>query len=213
MLFVTVGTAFMERADLGISMVVAPAYLLHRKISEFLPFYSFGMSEYIFQAVLLLLLCLIVRRFKKSWLFSFVTAVFYGFLLDGALWLTTSLPMSALWARILFYGLGMVMGSIGVALLFHTYIAPEVYELFVSETAGHFSLPIPTVKTVYDIVSCLLGVLLSFLFFGLWHFEGVKLGTVLCALVNGPLIGAVSDWLDRTFLFTDRLPLRKLFEQ
>ena len=37
------GSAFMEKADFGMSMVVAPAYLLHLKISEFLPFYTFGM--------------------------------------------------------------------------------------------------------------------------------------------------------------------------
>ena len=49
------GTAFMERADLGMSMVVAPAYLLHLKISEIFPAYTFGMSEYVLQAVVLLL--------------------------------------------------------------------------------------------------------------------------------------------------------------
>ncbi|MBR7150372.1 MAG: hypothetical protein IKD01_05085, partial [Oscillospiraceae bacterium] len=47
------GTAFMERPDFGVSMVVAPAYLLHLKISQFFPFYSFGMSEYMLQLVLL----------------------------------------------------------------------------------------------------------------------------------------------------------------
>ena len=30
------GTAFMEKADFGLSMVVAPPYILHLKISEFL---------------------------------------------------------------------------------------------------------------------------------------------------------------------------------
>ena len=39
------GTALMEKADFGISMVVAPAYLIHLKVSEYVPFFSFGMSE------------------------------------------------------------------------------------------------------------------------------------------------------------------------
>lgn len=43
------GTAFMERSDFGMSMVVAPAYLIHLKVSQFLPFFSFGMSEYVFK--------------------------------------------------------------------------------------------------------------------------------------------------------------------
>ena len=54
------GTALMEKADFGMSMVVAPAYLIHLKISEYVPSFSFGMSEYIFQAVLLVLLSLVM---------------------------------------------------------------------------------------------------------------------------------------------------------
>lgn len=33
------GTVFMEKADFGMSMVVAPAYLIHRKVLQFLPFF------------------------------------------------------------------------------------------------------------------------------------------------------------------------------
>ena len=39
------GAALMEKADFGMSMVVVPAYLIHLKASQFLPFYTFGMSE------------------------------------------------------------------------------------------------------------------------------------------------------------------------
>ncbi|MBE5772279.1 MAG: hypothetical protein E7336_13050, partial [Clostridiales bacterium] len=51
MILLAVGTALMERADFGMSMVVAPAYILQLKISEFLPFFSFGMAEYMLQAL------------------------------------------------------------------------------------------------------------------------------------------------------------------
>ena len=47
-------TALTVLADFGVSMVIAPAYLLHLKVSEYLPFFSFGMAEYTLQAVLLL---------------------------------------------------------------------------------------------------------------------------------------------------------------
>ena len=45
------GVAFMEKADFGVSMVVAPAYVLYRAISPTLPFFTFGMAEYCFQAL------------------------------------------------------------------------------------------------------------------------------------------------------------------
>ena len=48
------GTALMERADFGMSMVVAPAYLIYLKISEYFSWFSFGMAEYCFQAFLIL---------------------------------------------------------------------------------------------------------------------------------------------------------------
>lgn len=50
------GTAFMEKADFGMSMIVAPAYLIHLKVSQYFSFFTFGMSEYIFQALLLVML-------------------------------------------------------------------------------------------------------------------------------------------------------------
>ena len=81
------GTAFMEKSDFGLSMIVAPAYILHVKISEYLPFFSFGMSGYVLQTFLLIVLCLIIRRFKLRYLMSFATAVIYGFVLDACIFI------------------------------------------------------------------------------------------------------------------------------
>lgn len=207
------GTALMEKANFGMSMVVAPAYLLHLKLSQMLPFFSFGMAEYTLQAAILLLLVLVMRRFKISYLFSFCTAVIYGFALDGVMLITAGLPAEAMALRVAYYLLGMLLCSIGVSLLFHTYIAPEAYELFVKEVSAKTGMDIHRFKTLYDCVSCGIGVLLSFSFFGLWHFEGVKLGTILCALVNGSIIGACTRFFETRFAFEDALPYRKLFER
>ena len=79
------------------------------------------------------------------------------------------------------------------------------------ELALKLEKPTHRVKTVYDCVSCAAAVLMSFAFFGLWRFEGVKLGTVICALVNGFLIGRCTDFLERRFVWKDALPWRKYF--
>lgn len=205
------GTALMERADFGVSMVVAPAYLLHLKLSQTLPFFTFGTAEYSLQAVLLLAMCLALRRFRVSWLFSFVTAVVYGFTLDGCIALVALLPGTGMAARLAFYALGMLVCAVGVSLLFHTYVAPEVYELFVKELAAATGKDIHKVKTIYDCVSCAVGVALSFAFFGFGHFEGVKLGTIFCALINGSLIGLCTRFFEARFIFRDGLKLRSLF--
>lgn len=183
------GTALMEKADFGMSMIVAPAYVLHLKVSQTFAFFSFGMAEYTFQFVLLILMMIVLRKFKLSYFFSFVTAVIYGNILDLCMGLAATLPADTFGIRVVWYLAGMVLCAIGVAMLFHTYLAPEVYELCVKVISEDKQLPIPKVKTVYDCISCLFSVVLSFAFFGFGHFEGVKLGTIICALINGSIIG------------------------
>ncbi|MDE5804480.1 MAG: hypothetical protein K2I22_16355 [Lachnospiraceae bacterium] len=206
------GTAMMKRADFGLSMVVAPAYLLHLKISQYVPAFSFGMAEYSLQAVLLVIMSISLRKFKPIYLFSFVTAVIYGFTLDIAIRFVDILPLIGMVGRIIYYLIGMVFCAFGVSLLFHTYISPEVYELFVKEISAKSGKDINIIKTVYDCVSCLVGITLSFAFFGLWHFEGVKPGTIICAFVNGFLIGCFSKMTESVFDFKDALNLREKFE-
>ena len=209
--FVAFGVAFMEMVDFGVSMVVAPAYILHLKLSETWSFFSFGMAEYTLQAVLLIVMMIVLRKYKLSYLFSFVTAVIYGFVLDLCMAAVSGIVHETMVARILYYALGMVLCAIGISLFFHTYIAPEVYELFVKEVSAKFNVEIHRFKTCYDLCSCLVGVILSFCFFGLWVFKGVKWGTIVCALINGSIIGLCSKFFDRFFEFKDGLKLRKFF--
>lgn len=211
MVGLSLSVALMTRADFGVSMVVAPAYLLYLKLNPILPFFTFGMAEYTLQAVLLLFTIMAVRKFRPYFLFSFVTAVLYGFLLDGWMLLVQRFPAENIALRCLWYVLGLGLGAVSIACFFKTYIAPEVYELLVKELALKLSKPTHRVKTVYDCVSCAVAVVMSFAFFGLWRFEGVKLGTVICALVNGFLIGKCTGWMDRHLDFRDGLPWRKYF--
>ncbi len=210
--FVAWGVVLMEKADFGVSMVVAPAYLIYRWLSPTRSFVTFGMAEYCLQAVLLLVMALVLRRFRVSYLFSFVTAVVYGFVLDGFMLLGGLLPADEIWQRAIWYVLGMLFCAAGVSAMFHTYVSPEVYELFVKEISARFRLNINRFKTVYDCASCLIGVLLSVLAFGFGKFEGVKWGTVVCALVNGWVIGRFSAFYEKHWTFYDSLPLRKYFE-
>jgi len=208
-------TAMMEKAAFGMSMVVAPAYLLHRWLEPILPFVTFGTAEYIFQGLLLVLTIGAVRRFRVSYLFSFVTAVLYGFVLDGWIWVLDLVPETITGhtaVRIFLYAPGMIFCAMGVSLMFRTYISPEVYELFVKAFAERWEKKISVVKTVYDCVSCLLAVGMSFAIFGPGVFVGVRWGTIVCALLNGWIIGQWSRFWDRFFVFNDRFPkLKKWF--
>ncbi len=214
MITVALGVAFMEKANFGVSMVVAPAYLLYLKLSETYSFFTFGMAEYTLQAVLLIIMVIVLRKFKISYLFSFVTAVLYGFTLDACMSLICGIDTQPVWVRIVLFLGGMLLCSIGISFFFHSYISPEAYELFVKEISRHIGMDINKFKTIYDCTSCLISIVMSFAFFGFGHFEGVKLGTVFCALINGSLIGVVSRFLENHFEFKDLLNsnVRKFFE-
>jgi uncharacterized membrane protein YczE len=205
------GTALMEAADFGVSMVVAPAYLIYLKMSQVLSFFSFGMAEYTLQAFLLIVLMIVLRKFRASCLFSFVTAVLYGFLLDGSMEIVSSFLYELFALRLVLYCLGIISCAIGVSLLFHTYITPEVYELFVKEVSTKYRINIHKFKTCYDCISCIVGIILSFTFFGLWHFEGVKIGTIVCALINGWMISRCTYFFEKHWEFKDGLRMRGYF--
>lgn len=212
-LILAFGTAMMTKANFGVSMVVAPAYLLHLKLSEIWSFVTFGVAEYMLQAFLLIVLCIIMRKFKISYLFSFFTAVFYGLSLDLSLRLLSYIPCEKMMVRIIFFVIGVPLVSLGVSLFFHTYISPEAYELFVKEVSKKTHKDINKFKTGYDCVSCVVSIIMSFCFFGLFKFEGVNIGTVICALINGKIIGVISKFLEKRFDFKDSLPLRKYFQK
>lgn len=211
LLGLALGTAGMEASNFGVSMVVAPAYLMHLKVSEYLPFFTFGMAEYLLQGVLLVITILCVRAFKFHYLFSFVTAVLYGLLLDASIALVGFLPTDTMVMRVICYTGGFLLCTAGVSMMFHTYISGEVYELFVMEVSKKFNKDIHKFKTVYDIVSCLVGIALSFLFFGFGHFEGIKWGTIICTLLNGYLVSRFTHLFEKHFEFKDGTSLRKYF--
>ena len=205
------GATFLVRADFGVSVVVAPAYLLHLKLSQTWSFVTFGVAEYIVQGVLLLLLIVIVRRFHWSYLFSFVTALLYGRILDLFLGLTEDFPMEALWLRLLFFALGLLICALGVSLVLHTYVSPEVYELMLKELSAKFHWEVGKLKIAYDVISCSVALGMSFAFFGFLHFEGIKLGTVISALVNGLLIWRFNLFFERKLEFRAAFPLLKRY--
>lgn len=187
------GAALITTAGFGVSMVVAPAYL----ISERVPFLTFGMAEYSFQALLLCVFCIVMGRFRAKYLLSFVTAFIYGCLLDGFLALCAVGAPYGIAARIALFVLGEAGTVAGVVFFFKSYIPPEVYELFVQEVSRKFGFEMGRVKWIYDIASLALSVLMSLAFFG--AIRGIGIGTLICAAVNGGLISLFSKFIDSYF--------------
>jgi len=201
------GIALMTIADMGMSMISAPAYLISLKTDRI----TFGQAEYLMQAFFLTMMCIAVRKFRISWLLSFVTAFLYGSMLDGFLALMSGIPTDSIFLRVVWFSLGMCTVSLSVSLFFHTYLPSAVYELFVKIISGTFRLNISKFKIGFDLSLLLLAVVFSFCFFGFGVFRGLGIATVASAVFNGFIIAACSRFLDRHFDFRDAFPWRKFF--
>lgn len=207
-----VGIAFTAHSDFGVSMVTGPSYLLHLKLSSRFPFYTFGVSQYVVQGLLLLVMCLVIRKFRISFLFSFVTAFVGGNILDLVSRPVNLLPVENRVICAGYFAIGMVLTALGIAFMFHTYISQEVYELFVQEIAKVLHMKNHVFKLYYDLASLAVAVTLMTLFFGIWPLKGIGPGTIVMAVVNGPLIGVFGSWLEKIFEIRDGLKMRSFFE-
>lgn len=205
-ILVALGTALTAWGNFGISMVVAPAYVLYLKISQIFSWFTFGMAEYILQTLVLLLMMILLKKVKISYFLSFLTAVFYGLVLDFGTALLALLPAPEIWQRLIAYIGGDLAVCAGVALIFHTYIPPEAYEMFVMELSKKLSIKLHTFKTIYDCASLAIAVGMSFLLLG--SLQGVGIGTAVCAFLNGTLINLFSKRLDSIWKFEDKFDFR-----
>ena len=208
---VATGTALTAWGDLGISMVVAPAFVLHLKMSQIFPWFTFGVAQYILQAALLFLMVCLLRKMKFTYFLSFLTAVLNGLILDGASALLALLPEKLLWQRIVAYVLGDGMVCAGIALVFHTYFSPEAYEMFVMEVSKKLKFRLHTFKTVFDCLCLVVATVLSLLLLG--GLQGVGVGTAVCAFLNGTMINLFSKLFERIWIFQDKLPYRQKFKE
>ena len=192
--------AMIASADFGVSMIVAPAYIFSQKFT----FLTFGQSEYVIQAILFILMCIIMKKFRVMYLVSFATCLVYGLILDG--WravipmfnpdVTTPGSMS-MPIRIIFLVVGMLLTAISVAMLFRTYIYPQVYDFFVKAVSSVKNVDRTTLKRIFDLCCFILACIMTLVFFK--DFVGIGWGTVVMTLFNGLLIGKAGDLFDYMF--------------
>ena len=210
LIIISFSVAMLSAVDFGISMIVAPAYILSKKLGI-----TFGQSEYIIQAILFIVFCIIVKKIKPIFLVSFLTCLIYGWILD--LWRViipafnpqiTPPGTLDLWVRIVFFIVGMVLTSLAVALSFKAYIYPQVYDFFVSETTKFYNISVSKFKTIFDMSFLALGVIMSLVFFQ--GFVGVNWGTLVMAVFNGSIISFFSKTFDKFF---EPVPLLKRFSK
>ena len=196
----TLAVAIMAAADFGVSMIVAPAYIVSQKFT----FFTFGQWDYIIQGVLFVIFCIAMKKFKFTYFVSFITCVIYGTILD--MWRAvipvlnpdvTAPGSMDLWVRIVMFVVGELLTAFTVMLFFKTYIYPQVCDLFVKGIVAKYGFDQTKCKRIFDLCCFMLSLILTLVLFR--GFVGIKWGTVIITLVNGVLIGACSKLYDKFF--------------
>ena len=224
-LFVALGVAICSKANLGVSMIAAPTFVIQEAVAPLWSGFSVGVVEYLVQGVVLVILCLCVRRFNWRYLLAFLVAVIYGYTMNFFLWILGGVSFDATWLRWVMLIVGDVFVAFGVACFFHTYMPLQVFELFVAELTDRYHLNISRVKMVFDLTLLLASVSLALLVFGDvrtfdWSslgynsFHSIGLGTLVTTVINSPLISLMSRLIRRAFDDSARFPrLEKILKR
>lgn len=206
--------AMVSAADFGVSMIVAPAYILSLAVDAL----TFGQSEYILQAALFVVFCIAMRKFSPVYLTSFVTCLIYGAVLD--MWRAvipafnpeiTAPGAFPMYIRVIFFVLGMLLTAFSVALFFKTYLYPQVYDFFVKGVSSKYGFNITKFKRIFDACCLTAAAAMTLLIFR--GFRGIGVGTLVMTAFNGVIIGWFSKLFDKCLNIVPALPsVAKKFE-
>lgn len=201
------GVSMAAAADFGVSMVVAPAYILSLRVQAL----SFGQAEYVVQALIFIAFCIIMGGFKPMYLFAFVSCLIYGWVLDlvrslipifnPAVCPPGSFPMGV---RVALFVGSVLVTAVSIALYVRSYIYCQVYDFFVKYVSEKKNIDFTKFKTCFDICCLIAACAMTLVFFG--SFRGIGVGTAVLALFNGSIIGAMGKWLDKRYEFKPKLP-------
>lgn len=208
--FVALGVTICSKADLGVSMIAAPAFVLSEALYPLYNGFSVGVTEYVIQGILLLITCLVVKKFNWRYLLAFVVAVLYGYTLNFFMWVFSGVSFNEVWLRWVMLIVGDISTAFGVACFFRTYLPLQVYELTVSEIANKFNFAITKVKSVFDASLLAISIILTLTLFNDFStfdwstiyyasFHSIGLGTIVTTIINSPIIKLCGTFIDAIF--------------
>ncbi len=216
-ILVAFGVTLCKKADLGVSMVAAPPFIVYEAVAKYWSGFSVGMLEYLIQAAVLIVMCIAVQRFNWRYLLAFACAVLYGYTVDLWILIMGSEPFQSIYMRWGMLLVGDVCIAAGVAFYFRTYMPLQVYELFVAELSDRYRWKLSKVKLIYDIASLVFSVALAMALFRdvatfdwstiyYTSYHSIGLGTLVTTVINAPLINLMGKLEDKVFDYKPLFP-------
>ena len=186
------GVAFITKSALGTSPISSLPYVLSLRFSDF----SFGMTTFLFNMVLILLQFLLLKKeFPPVQCLQIAANVLFSALIDVSMGILSFLQPELLPVRLICLLIGCLILAFGICVE----VAPDTIvvpgEGMVRVIARVSGIRFGTVKVLFDCTLMATAGVLSFLFFG--RLNGLGAGTILSALLVGRFVN----------FFNRRLPL------
>ena len=192
------GVAYITKASLGTSPITSITYVA----SMFTPL-SMGQWTIVLNLLFVLLeLPFMTRRQVREdlrmYLSQVVITFFFGLCIDLCMFIIQGLNPVAYLSQMVNLLIGCVILAVGIALEVKADVAMMAGEYFVRVLVKKFHRDFGYLKLAFDWTLVALAVMLSLVFMG--GVYGVREGTVIAALLVGPIVHFVSPW----YRFVDR---------
>jgi len=186
------GIAIAVKADIG----VAPGSVLPYAVSRLTPL-TVGLCSTLFHVFCVLLQLVITRRLSINLVFQFPLAYVFGFLLDLFISMM-GFSISNMVFRVLLLLAALFIFSFGIRIIVGANILLAPPDGLARSLGNAFGWPMSKGKLAFDIIVTVLALLLTLIIAGN-AFMAVNIGTVICAIGTGPIIGLFT----RLFPFFD----------
>lgn len=190
------GLAVCVRADLGISPITTLAYALNRAF----PALSLGTYVFFQHVVFFILTLALLRRdFKPFQLLQLPCSFVFGYFVDVWEMLLRRLTLNTYPSRIILLLVGCVIVALGFSLVYTSHVALEANTAFLNALSLRTGKPYGTLKTITDVIIVIMAAAIGLIF--LRTVVGIREGTVIAALIVGPIAG----FFNKRLTFMERL--------
>lgn len=177
LLFIALGVDLVAMTDLGVSPMLAPAFVVSQ-ISSL----SYGTCSIILQTCMLASVCIAARKLRPECIVAFALNALFGLFLDFWLEILPPLPESIA-ARAAVWIAAMILLIVAVAFAMLTRLPMTPCDSFARDMAELLNMDYRKFRTGYDLCSTAVSAGISFFFTG--GLIGIGVGTIVYALTLG----------------------------
>lgn len=187
---ISIGACLSIKADLGTSPLICLPY-----VSSLITHLSVGEVMFVFTVLFILIQVLLLRRgFEKRQYLQLVIGTIFSFFIDFSMMLVGFINPVGYLNQMILLLISCVVVAFGVLLEIQTEIVYLPADGVIVAISKVLKKEFPKVKPFVDTSMVIIAAVLSVVFLG--YLAGVREGTVISAIIIGPIVKVLKKYLD-----------------